>query len=720
MNLKKYNHYLINTKYSFYFLLIVLSSFFLVGTNLFGQKPSGQLLSIPWLPDPMLLKNHTPIETTAQWGEQKEWIKQQFQEYYLGYMPPIPDEVKAEVLNEVKDGEITIRTVELSFGKDWKAKMTVELYFPSGIQESQPVFMTQWNHREWLAIGLRRGYIGCLYAGADVKDDTNNYVELYPDYSFMELMQRAWGATAVVTYLHTLPFADTTKIAISGHSRNGKQSLYVAAFDDRIDAVIPSSSGFGGVRPSRFCGRRFSAHTMRTTFNDFPNWFLPDLKSFVGQTDQLPVDMNSLLAIVAPRSCLLNAGIFDLYGDAFGLEKSYLSARKAYSFHDASERIQIRQRVSRHTTQARDIENFFDFLDTQFGINEFPPFNDRYHIYDYQKWLEKNDHLSPDEIEKVNVSENENLQNSEYQQIIANINWLLGEKPPGITNPGPQSMSPRYEREDNLATMFRTQETIGDAKGLKISPYNGMGDNLFADFYYPDNDKEKYPLVIYLHEYDYASGYGRSSYPGFEMNDYINELTDAGFAVLAYDMIGFGTRQAEGVRFYERYPEWSLMGKMVEDAKAAIDVVYNLPVVDTTKVFLSGYSLGANVGLFTAALDERVNKVAVVSPFTPFRTNNLSIEGIRHFYDYFGLIPRLGLFEGYETDIPVDLQEILAASKAETFILLNEDSRHIEIDKMNDQIDYAARMNKIHKKIMPFDESFWQDHREELIDFLTK
>ena len=665
-----YNH-LKKREYPFLVIFIVFSSFFLIGSNSFGQKSPEQLPSIPWLPDPMLLKNTNPIETAAQWETQKDWIKQQFQEYYLGYMPPIPNEVRAEVLKEVQAGKITTRTVELNFGKDWKAKMTVELYFPSDIKESQPVFMTQWNHREWLAIGLRRGYIGCLYAGADVKDDTGNYAELYPEYSFMGLMQRAWGATAVVTYLHELSFVDTTKIAISGHSRNGKQSLYVAAFDERIDAVIPSSSGFGGVRPSRFCGRRFSVHTMRTTFNDFSNWFLPELEGFVGQTDRLPVDMNSLLAALAPRPCLLNAGIFDLYGDTFGLEKSFLSARKAYSFLNADNNIQIRQRVSRHTTQARDIENFFDFLDTQFGINEFPVFNDRYHIYNYQNWLEKNDHLSSNDIDKIDISENEKLQNSEFQQILSNINWLLGEKPSGIHNSGPQSMSPRYEREDNLATMFRTQETIGDAERLNVSPYNGMGDNLFADFYFPDNDKEKYPLVIYLHEYDYASGYGRSSYPGFEMNDYIKELTDAGFAVLAYDMIGFGTRQAEGKRFYERYPEWSLMGKMVEDAKAAIDVAYNLPVVDTSQVFLSGYFLGANVAMFTAALDERVNRVAVVSPFTPFRTNNPSIEGIRHFYDYFGLIPRLGLFEGDET-IPVDLQEILSWHRKQKHLISSE------------------------------------------------
>lgn len=274
---------------------------------------------------------------------------------------------------------------------------------------------------------------------------------------------------------------------------------------------------------------------------------------------------------------------------------------------------------------------------------------------------------------------------------------------------------------DNQARMFRYNKTIGDAKLLRISPYNGMGDNLFADLYYPDNEADKYPLVIYLHEYTYSAGYGKSSYPGFEMNDYIKDLTDAGYAVLAFDMIGFGTRQAEGIRFYERYPQWSLMGKMVEDVSAAIDAAYGLPIVDTNNIILSGYQLGAKVSLFAGALDERINEIAIVSPFSPFRTKNKTIEGIRHFYDYFGLIPRLGLYEEQEDDIPVDLKEILSIIPADMHILINNQSRHIELDKMKSNINIAKDINKkISVQYLDEQDSFYTKHRNLLIKSLKK
>ena len=35
------------------------------------------------------------------------------------------------------------------------------------------------------------------------------------------------------------------------------------------------------------------------------------------------------------------------------------------------------------------------------------------------------------------------------------------------------------------------------------------------------------------------------------------------YKIFAFDQIGFGTRVLDARRFYERYPRWSLMGKMV-------------------------------------------------------------------------------------------------------------------------------------------------------------
>lgn len=49
-----------------------------------------------------------------------------------------------------------------------------------------------------------------------------------------------------------LPPIDAARIAITGHSRNGKQSLIAAAFDERISVVVGSSPGTPVSAPVRF------------------------------------------------------------------------------------------------------------------------------------------------------------------------------------------------------------------------------------------------------------------------------------------------------------------------------------------------------------------------------------------------------------------------------------------------------------------------------------
>src|SRR5690606_8112636 len=114
--------------------------------------------------------------------------------------------------------------------------------------------------------------------------------------------------------------------------------------------------------------------------------------------------------------------------------------------------------------------------------------------------------------------------------------------------------------------------------------------------------------------------------------------------------------------FYQRYPQWSIMGKMVADTRMIInDVINRMDFIDKDNIFLTGYSLGGTVALFTAALDNRIKGTAVVSAFDSWRTNDIETEGIRHFSHIHGLLPRLGFFIGNERRIPVDFDEILAA-----------------------------------------------------------
>src|ERR1035438_1514855 len=105
------------------------------------------------------------------------------------------------------------------------------------------------------------------------------------------------------------------------------------------------------------------------------------------------------------------------------------------------------------------------------------------------------------------------------------------------------------------------------------------------------------------------------------------------------------------------------MGRMVEDARAAIDALQKDSLVDAERIYLFGYSMGGTVGLYTAALDARVKGVVSVCGFTPMRTDTASrgTGGVARYSQERGLIPRLGFFVGHESQIPYDFEDLLAA-----------------------------------------------------------
>jgi pimeloyl-ACP methyl ester carboxylesterase len=207
-----------------------------------------------------------------------------------------------------------------------------------------------------------------------------------------------------------------------------------------------------------------------------------------------------------------------------------------------------------------------------------------------------------------------------------------------------------------------------------------FGDDLEADLFYPANQPAgKWPVIIWLHGYSYQYGWSIASPWTSTGSDYrldqrpsFPALVKRGFAVLAFDQIGFGTRVRDARDFYRRYPQWSLMGKMVADTRAAIDALVALEAVDASRISLMGYSLGAKVGLLTAALDDRAHALAAVAGFDPLRlaTADRGVEGIRHYSHLHGLMPRLGFFVGNESRLPFDFDEPLALASSRPVLLV--------------------------------------------------
>jgi cephalosporin-C deacetylase-like acetyl esterase len=644
-----------------------------------GELPPDfdRMPSIPFLPDPLIIDEggkNIPIKTMAQWKEKRVWMKKQLEYYITGTYPPKPENLKSKVISEIKNGETIVRMVELTFGPENKATLTVELMIPPG-KGPFPVFLSQWNHREWAMVAVRRGYIGCIYAGADSKDDTEKYSEIWSgQYDFTRLMRRSFASWRAIDYLYTLPYVDKEKIGITGHSRNGKLSLMAAAFDERITACIPSSGGTGAEVPWRYCSPDYDNEDMASIVSSFPSWFHPRLRFFVGRENKLPVDQNFFMALIAPRGLLLSAALTEEETNPWGIEQVYLASQKVYKFLGAENNLAIRSRYGLHSVCARDIEDYIDFFDYIFKPGKQKPENKLFYNYSFENWCalsgEKIDPLSF-KVKSPELTKDEKNNNiisitgweSKKTAIRKQLQWVLGDEPSGVINPGPGRFRKSATDESSFGSFLVRPGATRTMGRMPISPYNGFGDQLFGYLYYPCNEKgelknKNLPVVIYLHEYDYSRGYSSNH----QVESLFQSIVDKGYAVFSYDMLGFGNRIEEGTRFYNRYPHWSKMGKMVVDVKGAVEALRNLDFVDSTKIFVAGYSLGATVGLYAAAMDERIAGVISVAGFTPMRLNTFEkgTEGIKAYSHLHGLLPRLGFFVGNETRIPCDFHEILA------------------------------------------------------------
>jgi hypothetical protein len=68
------------------------------------------------------------------------------------------------------------------------------------------------------------------------------------------------------------------------------------------------------------------------------------------------------------------------------------------------------------------------------------------------------------------------------------------------------------------------------------------------------------------------------------------------------------------------------------------------------------------VALYAAALDERIAGVACFCGFTPLRTDtdDKPTGGIRRWWEWYNVQPRLGLYDKREQDLPFDFEDILS------------------------------------------------------------
>jgi hypothetical protein len=161
--------------------------------------------------------------------------------------------------------------------------------------------------------GLTSGIIGLMNVGAQRKPD-----------AWGALAAWAWGASRAIDYFETDKSVDARKLGVEGHSRYGKAALLAAAWDRRWAIVYASCSGEGGAKPSR----RNRGETLDNIAGS--HWMAGNFRKYAGHWDDLPVDSNELIALVAPRPVFLNGGTEDQWADPRGAFLAAVAAGPVY------------------------------------------------------------------------------------------------------------------------------------------------------------------------------------------------------------------------------------------------------------------------------------------------------------------------------------------------------------------------------------------------------
>ncbi|MBO5762560.1 MAG: acetylxylan esterase [Lentisphaeria bacterium] len=177
---------------------------------------------------------------------------------------------------------------------------------------------------------------------------------------------------------------------------------------------------------------------------------------------------------------------------------------------------------------------------------------------------------------------------------------------------------------------INTVET-DDFTGTLYWQNNGPGTRQELLVALPKKGKAPYPTVIVPFYYpDKMAGMnlrtGEPRDPKGHRSWFVQHLTRRGFAVLSpqtyhlnlipepenRDEFKQWLRASKALK--ERYPEWTGVGKLVADAKLAVDAVGEFPELDRSRIGIMGHSLGGKIALFCGTLDERI-KAIVASDF---------------------------------------------------------------------------------------------------------
>ena len=310
------------------------------------------------LPDVLKSSRNTDVKNKTTWEKvRRPEILKMFEDNIYGQMPKKYSNIKYSVTNEnpaAMNGKARLKQVLIEvFNNNKSVKINLVLFVPNNVRRPVPAFLLINNRPKdntdptraiksdfWPAeMVIDSGYaIAAIHVSDLAPDDKVKYVngvlDLYPeqltaDNGMKAIGAWAWGASRVMDYFATDKDIDSKRVAVVGHSRGGKASLWAAAQDQRFAMCVTNCSGNTGAALAR---RQFGERINRINAS-FPHWFNNNYKKYNNNEKALPVDQHMLISLVAPRPLYATNASKDLWADPTGTFLSLKNAEKVYALY---------------------------------------------------------------------------------------------------------------------------------------------------------------------------------------------------------------------------------------------------------------------------------------------------------------------------------------------------------------------------------------------------
>jgi hypothetical protein len=310
------------------------------------------------LPDPLKTLKGKEVTSPKQWkNTRRPQILEMFRANVYGRAPVgRPGKLRFDIKETTKtalSGKATRKLVDIHFsGSGGKGTIHLAVFIPNDVPKPAPGFVLICNRSRtnidptrktkspfWPVERIvERGYVAAAFHNSDLDPDKhdgfkNGVHGIYdpkdtprPPDAWGTIAAWAWGASRVMDYFETDSDIDATRMAVVGHSRGGKTSLWCGALDERFALVISNESGCTGAA----LARHRKGESIKVINRGFPHWFCANYKRYNDKEDELPVDQHQLIALMAPRLVYVASASKDSWSDPEGEFLSCVHAGSVY------------------------------------------------------------------------------------------------------------------------------------------------------------------------------------------------------------------------------------------------------------------------------------------------------------------------------------------------------------------------------------------------------